>query len=134
MNDVSLTQCFLNDLQSPEKPNRCINNQLVHMLNENSRDSIFFNVSLYTLYFYIIIFGFKWPKTFTYFQTKDGHHNGHSASRPGHWLHLKQLNDWQIKSQYCCLTYSVFYFFLIDWLAFGKRSDLVIDHILIFYV
>jgi hypothetical protein len=44
MNDVSLTGCFLNDLQSPEKSNK--NGQLVHILNENSRDSIFFNVSL----------------------------------------------------------------------------------------
>ena len=43
MNDVSLTGCFLNDIQSPEKPSKTSN--IVHVLNENSRDSIFFNVS-----------------------------------------------------------------------------------------
>ena len=43
MNDVSLTGCFLNDIQSPEKPSKT--SSIVHVLNENSRDSIFFNVS-----------------------------------------------------------------------------------------
>jgi hypothetical protein len=49
MNDVSLTGCFLNDLQSPEKSNK--NGSLVNMLNENSRDSIFFNVSFFSYVF-----------------------------------------------------------------------------------
>ena len=41
MNDVSLTGCFLNDVQSPEKTNKN-----VALINENSRDSIFFNVKI----------------------------------------------------------------------------------------
>lgn len=43
MNDVSLTGCFLNDIQSPEKPSKT-SGSIVHVLNENSRDSIFFNL------------------------------------------------------------------------------------------
>ena len=41
MNEFSLTG-LLTDLQSPEKTSK--NTALVHVLNENSRDSIFFNV------------------------------------------------------------------------------------------
>lgn len=44
MNDVSLTGCFLNDLQSPEKQTK--NTNLISVLNENSRDSIFLNVNV----------------------------------------------------------------------------------------
>jgi hypothetical protein len=42
MNDVSLTGCYLNDIHSPEKPSK--NSTLSQILNENSRDSMFFNV------------------------------------------------------------------------------------------
>ena len=47
MNDVSLTG-ILNEFQSPDKhqsQNAKSNAALVHVLNENSRDSIFFNVT-----------------------------------------------------------------------------------------
>jgi hypothetical protein len=42
MNDISLTGCFLNDMQSPEKPPK--NGNMSQILNENSRDALFFNV------------------------------------------------------------------------------------------
>lgn len=42
MNDISLTGCFLNDIQSPEKPSK--NGNMSQILNENSRDALFFNV------------------------------------------------------------------------------------------
>lgn len=50
MNDVSLTGCFFNDLQSPDKSAKSSN--LVHVLNENSRDSIFLNVN--SLFEYLV--------------------------------------------------------------------------------
>ena len=62
MNEVSLTGCFLNDLQSPEK-GVAKNSALIHVLNENSRDSLFFNVNISFLFLifktFILIFYFK---------------------------------------------------------------------------
>lgn len=47
MNDVSLTG-ILNDFQSPDKYHSSAKETaLVHVLNENSRDSIFFNVKYF---------------------------------------------------------------------------------------
>ena len=47
MNDVSLTG-ILNDFQSPDKHHSSAKGTaLVHVLNENSRDSIFFNVKYF---------------------------------------------------------------------------------------
>jgi len=59
MNDVSLTG-ILNEFQSPDKQQHHMqhtnkNTALVHVLNENSRDSIFFNVKAK---FFCINFGF----------------------------------------------------------------------------
>lgn len=51
MNDISLTGCFLNDMQSPEKASK--NGNMPQILNENSRDALFFNVILIRS-FYII--------------------------------------------------------------------------------
>jgi hypothetical protein len=42
MNDISLTGCFINDMQSPEKASK--NGNMSQILNENSRDALFFNV------------------------------------------------------------------------------------------
>ena len=55
MNDVSLTG-ILNEFQSPDKQQHHTqhtnkNTTLVHVLNENSRDSIFFNVIKNFLFF-----------------------------------------------------------------------------------
>ena len=74
MNDVSLTGCFLNDIQSPEKPSKT--SSIVHVLNENSRDSIFFNVSF--LDFCRERIGSLVSMFFFYLSA--GHHNGHHAS------------------------------------------------------
>ena len=56
MNDVSLPSCFLNDLQSPQKP---ISTLKPSILNENSRDSLFFNVILIFIFNFSIQYFFK---------------------------------------------------------------------------
>ena len=64
MNDISLTGCFINDVQSPEKiganggvgtrsaGNNNNNTSIIQILNENSRDSIFFNVIFHFSYLF----------------------------------------------------------------------------------
>jgi hypothetical protein len=43
MGDVSLGACFINDLQATDK--QCKSSGILQGMNENSRDSIFFNVN-----------------------------------------------------------------------------------------
>ena len=49
MNDVSLTGCLLNDMQSPGKVAKSVG-----QMNENSRDSIFLNVRRFFVIIIII--------------------------------------------------------------------------------
>ena len=72
MNDVSLTSCYLNDIQSPEKSSK--NGNMSHLLNENSRDSIFFNVTFFQMTMYLYFNSF-----FIIFPMKGGHNNGNST-------------------------------------------------------
>lgn len=50
MNDISLTGCFLNDIQSPGKATKHVvvgaGGGIIGSMSENSRDSIFLNVTI----------------------------------------------------------------------------------------
>lgn len=93
MNDVSLTGCFLNDLQSPGKASSSgmKNVGLISAMNDNSRDSIFLNVK-------DLINNFLSQNVFLKdFNTKDGHDNGSIAARSEPLRRLVHADELQYK-------------------------------------